>query len=308
MPRYKTWRRVIAYTVKNEHLKGVVFYLYNLLVNQKIELMKKITLAIALLTFGVQAQTFPMPYCEITEAGAVTVEEITSVDFAGTSISNADTGPVIIDKTADIATVNQNETYIIEVAGNTVGTFSTDIVAFIDWNQNDALDDAGEIYSIGTITNSTGSDGISVTFDITVPSDAVLGTTRIRLTKTYQDPDSPADIDACGIMFFPFGFGPNAGYGQALDFTLNVEAPLSIDTFETNALSVYPIPTTDILYITYKSEVNEVKIYNLLGQEVYAKNTASPNLQLDVSSLAVGTYVVKLTSEDRQYSFKMLKQ
>jgi hypothetical protein len=270
--------------------------------------MKKITLAIALLTFGVQAQTFPMPYCEITEAGAVTVEEITSVDFAGTSISNADTGPVIIDKTADIATVNQNETYIIEVAGNTVGTFSTDIVAFIDWNQNDALDDAGEIYSIGTITNSTGSDGISVTFDITVPSDAVLGTTRIRLTKTYQDPDSPADIDACGIMFFPFGFGPNAGYGQALDFTLNVEAPLSIDTFETNALSVYPIPTTDILYITYKSEVNEVKIYNLLGQEVYAKNTASPNLQLDVSSLAVGTYVVKLTSEDRQYSFKMLKQ
>jgi hypothetical protein len=270
--------------------------------------MKKITLAIALLTFGVQAQTFPMPYCEITEAGAVTVEEITSVDFAGTSISNADTGPVIIDKTADIATVNQNETYIIEVAGNTVGTFSTDIVAFIDWNQNDALDDAGEIYSIGTITNSTGSDGISVTFDITVPSDAVLGTTRIRLTKTYQDPDSPADIDACGIMFFPFGFGPNAGYGQALDFTLNVEAPLSIDTFETNALSVYPIPTTDILNITYKSEVNEVKIYNLLGQEVYAKNTASPNLQLDVSSLAVGTYVVKLTSEDRQYSFKMLKQ
>ena len=270
--------------------------------------MKKITFALALFTIAVQAQTFPAPYCEITDGNDVTVEEITSVDFAGTSITNTDGVNVLIDKTTSIATVSQNETYTIEVAGNTYGNFDTDIVAFIDWNQNDLLDDTGEIYEIGTISNSTGGDGISVSLAITVPTDAVLGNTRIRLTKTYQDADSPADIDACGIMFYPFGFGPNVGFGQALDFTLTVEAALSVGSFELNALSVYPAPTKDVLNVNYKTVINTVTIYNLLGQEVYAEDTDSTNLQLDLSSLAAGTYVVKLISEDQQYHFKMLKQ
>ncbi len=268
--------------------------------------MKKITFAIALLTFGVQAQTFPLPYCEIIDG--VIVEEITSVDFAGASISNTDAVSVLIDETATIATVTQDEIYTIEVAGNTYGPFDTDIVAFIDWNQNDVLDDAGEIYEIGTLFNSTGDDGVSVTMDITIPTDAVLGTTRIRITKTYQDPDSLAEIDPCGILFNPFGQGIESGYGQALDFTLEVEAPLSVDQFEVNSLSVYPMPTQEVLNISYKSVINTVKIYNLLGQEVYAKNAASATLQLDVSSLTAGTYVVKLTSEDGEHPFKILKQ
>jgi hypothetical protein len=180
-------------------------------------------------------------------------------------------------------------------------------VAFIDWNQNAILDDADEIYEIGTITNSTGSDGTSVSMDITVPLDAVMGTTRIRITKTYQDADSPAEINPCGIQFNPFGQGIFPGFGQALDFTLTI-APLSVNTFEVNALSVYPIPTKDVLNINYRSALNAVKIYNLLGQEVYAKNTASASLQLNISTLAVGTYIVKLMTEEGQHNFKILKQ
>ncbi len=288
-------------------LTGFVFYFYNLLVNQIIEFMKKITFALALLTFGVQAQTFPAPYCEIIDPADVTVEEITSVDFAGASITNTDAVSVLIDKTNTSATVAQAETYTIEVAGNTVGPFGTDIVAFIDWNQNAILDDAGEIYPIGTLFGTTGNDGQSVTMDITVPTDAVLGTTRIRLTKIFGDAQSPAEINPCGILFNPFGQGIFPGFGQALDFTLVVEAPLSVATFDINSLSVYPIPTKDVLNINYKSAVKAVKIYNLLGQEVYAENTTSASLQLDVASLTVGTYVVKLFSEAGQHSFKMIK-
>ena len=269
--------------------------------------MKKITFVLALLTFGIQAQTFPLPYCEIIDPADVTVEEMTSVDFAGTSIVNTDVVSVLIDKTTTVVDAAQNATYTIEISGNTAGAFDNDIVAFIDWNQNDVLDDAGEIYEIGTLTNSTGSDGLSVSMAITVPTDAVLGNTRIRITKTYQDADSPAEIDPCGILFFPFGFGPFGGYGQALDFTLNITAPLSIGTFEVATLAVYPMPTKDVLNVNYKSVLTAVTIYNLLGQEVYTKTTDSANLQLDVSSLTAGTYVVKLFSEYQQHSFKMIK-
>ncbi|WP_241492450.1 GEVED domain-containing protein [Lacinutrix himadriensis] len=258
-------------------------------------------------TLDVEALVFPAPYCEITDASNVTVEEITSVSFAGTSITNTDAVSVLIDETATNINVSPDQTYTLEVTGNTYGPFDTDIVAFIDWNQNDVLDDAGETYAIGTLFNSTGSDGDSVTMDIAVPIDAVPGETRIRITKTYQDPDSPAEVNPCGIQFNAFGQGIYPGYGQALDFTLNIAA-LSIAEFDINALSVYPIPAKDILHIKYKSALSAVKIYNLLGQEVYTQKTNASNLQLDISTLSAATYVVKLITEKGQHNFRIIKQ
>lgn len=166
--------------------------------------------------------TFPSPYCDIADADDVIVEAITKVELDDTSITNDDTDSVLIDKTAIVVDVMAGETYTLSVEGDTEGDFDTNIVAFIDWNQNDILDDAGEIYELGTLTNSTGSDGISVSMDIDVPSDAVLGETRIRITKTYFDDLSDAIVTPCGIQFDPFGMGIFPGYGQALDFTLNV--------------------------------------------------------------------------------------
>ena len=249
---------------------------------------------------------FPAPYCDMADNGAL-IEEITLVDFDGTEITNSDASILLIDATATVVNVTPGETYVIKVEGNTHGAFDDDIVAFIDWNQNNVLDDAGEIYELGTLTDSEGNDGISVIFNITVPMDAVVGTTRIRITKSYQDPDSPAEINPCAIEFYPFGYGPYEGYGQALDFSLNIGA-LSVKTFDANALSVYPNPVKDLLNITYKSELNQVKIYNLLGQEVYLQNTTTSRLQLDLSSLAAGAYLVKLFTQEGAHNFRIIKR
>ncbi|WP_241485272.1 GEVED domain-containing protein [Psychroserpens damuponensis] len=254
-----------------------------------------------------EALEFPEPYCNITDAGNVTVEEITEVSFAGTTISNTDTSSVLVDETETHVNVTPGETYTIAVKGNTVGPFDTDIVAFIDWNQNDILDDTGEIYSVGTITNSTGNDNVFVSLDIMVPANAVIGDTRIRITKTYQDSDSPAEINPCGIQFNPFGQGVFSGFGQALDFTLSIEA-LSVNEFDLNALTVYPIPTKNVLHVDYNSNLSNVTITNVLGQKVYAEKTLSTHLRLDVSSLAAGPYIVSLTSETGQHSFRIIKQ
>lgn len=275
--------------------------------------MKKITLAIALLTLGAQAQTFPSPYCEIADADDVIVEEITAVNFAGTSITNSDDTTVLIDETATVVSVTPEETYTLEVEGNTEGFFDTEIVAFIDWNQNEILDDEDEVYEVGALYNTDGTDGVSVSLDITVPTDAVSGETRIRLTKTYTDfggdgfPASTAEIDPCGIKYNVFGEAIESGYGQALDFTLNI-GTLSVDTFENNALAVYPNPAQDILNIDYKSVLTSVKIYNIVGQEVLSKNTGASQLQLDLSEFTSGIYVVKLYAEEGEHSFRMIKE
>ncbi|WP_157418046.1 GEVED domain-containing protein [Aequorivita capsosiphonis] len=173
--------------------------------------------------------TFPAPYCEIADADEVSVEAITAVEFAGTRITNDDTDSALIDKTDVVVNIDAGGTYTISVEGNTEGDFDNNIVAFIDWNQNDILDDAGEVYAIGTLTNSTGDDGVSASMEITVPADAIQGPTRVRITKTYFDDESAYEVDPCGIVFNPGGYGIFPGFGQALDFTVNVEEANDLD-------------------------------------------------------------------------------
>ncbi len=227
--------------------------------------------------------------------------------FGETSITNANLTAILVNQTASIANVVPGETYTITVKGNTNGDFDNDIVAFIDWNHNNILDNEGEIYEVGTISNSTGSDAVNATMSITIPADAVTGSTRIRITKIYTDEDSPAFINPCAIEMDAFGMGAFPGYGQALDFTLQI-GTLATVNFDVNTLKIYPVPTKDILNIEYKSVLNSVKIYNFLGQEVYVKNLNSTNAQLDLSALASGSYIVKLSTDQAQHSFKIVKQ
>ncbi len=267
--------------------------------------MKKITFAIALMSFCVHAQDFPSPYCDIDATGT-SVEAITSVEFAALTITNADESSILVDKTDFTAELSANS-YTLTISGNTEGDFDNNIVAFIDWNQNNILDDAGEVYEIGTLTNSNGNDGISVSSEITVPADAPMGTRRIRITKTYTDEDSVAEIDPCAIAFNPFDQGVFPGFGQALDFTI-VIGSLTIDEFDLNALSIYPNPAKNSVNISYKSNLVALKIYNALGQEVDSKNNLGPNVQLDLSNLNSGMYILKLLTTSEAQTFRIVKQ
>lgn len=234
---------------------------------------------------------FPAPYCNITDAEEVIVEEITKVDFAGTSITNEDTDTVLINKTDTVINVTAGNTYTISVEGNTYDTefsFDSNIVAFIDWDQNEILNDEGEVYEIGTLSGSTGNDGTSVTMEITIPADAVLGETRVRITKTYTDEDSVAEINPCGIEFDVFGVMVVPGYGQALDFTLNIE--------ESNDEEItYCTPMLDC--------ADGDSITNVTFLEIDNTTTCSPDGYGDYTSMTAtvqsgGTYPISVSVGD----------
>src|SRR5690606_25562793 len=143
----------------------------------------------------------PIIYCEIN-SDYYGVEEITSVVFGDdTTITNTNATDILIDFTSIVANVEHGETYTITVEGYTGGGYDNEYVAFIDWNQNGVLDDAGEVYYIGLIYNSTGYDNKTAFTDISVPLTALTGETRIRITKTYTDQfyDEYLNIDPCYI-------------------------------------------------------------------------------------------------------------
>ncbi len=157
---------------------------------------------------------FPAPYCGPLDF-PIDVEPITLVDVAG--ISNV-TDPVVNgtpaheDFTAISGDVEQGMSYTIALEGNTAGNFTNRFAVFIDWDQNDILDDAGEVYEITqTIVNSNGTDGQQAVGTIDVPMGALVGTTRMRVKKIFGTSNY---LDPCS----------GASFGQAEDYSINVTA------------------------------------------------------------------------------------
>ena len=140
-----------------------------------------------------------------------------------------------------------------------------------------------------------------------VPATATVGTTRIRITKTYTDDESVAIVNPCAISFDAFGFGDFPGFGQALDFNLNISS-LSSASFDAKSLSVYPVPAKNSLNIAYKSAIGSMQVYNQLGQEMYAAHDLGSEIKLDTSNFAAGVYIIKLFNDKEAKTFKIIKE
>src|SRR5690606_3002979 len=186
-----------------------------------------------ILSYNCFAQ-FPSPYCEINE-DYWDVEEITTITFEGIPFTNTNTTDILVNHTNVFVEVERGESYSISLKGNTHGNWENEFVVFVDWNQNGILNDPGEVYYIGMISNSSGYDSQSATATIAVPANAQFGSTRARITKTYTAPDDEIYLimDPCYISYDFWGF-IEGSYGQAVDITVNV------------LCDVIPAPTGDV--------------------------------------------------------------
>ncbi|MBI3521048.1 MAG: T9SS type A sorting domain-containing protein [Bacteroidetes bacterium] len=73
--------------------------------------------------------------------------------------------------------------------------------------------------------------------------------------------------------------------------------------------TVYPNPSTGVLNIIIDNpniEINNMRIINIMGQEVYSSNNNNRNQQLDLSRLPKGYYTLTITSKHECVSKKIL--
>ena len=114
------------------------------------------------------------------------------------------------------ATVLQGVTYPLSISMNNTSTTGRWTAVWIDWNQNNILDDVGENVMPTAISTVSGAD--SRTLNITVPSGASLGNTKMRVVHTYQG-GSYAAPTPCAAAY--------ASSSDWEDYTINVVAPVN---------------------------------------------------------------------------------
>jgi len=83
--------------------------------------------------------------------------------------------------------------------------------------------------------------------------------------------------------------------------------PSGISNNSLEGFSFYPNPAVDVVYLESVGNIENVIIYNLLGQQIITSNINSTNTQLDVSALNTGIYVMKVQVNGEIGSYKFIK-
>ena len=106
---------------------------------------------------------------------------------------------------------------------------------------------------------------------------------------------------------YQFLITSNLGSVYVDNIYLHKNTVLSNDSFATTKVKLYPNPTSNILNIEANGAIQNIAVYNVLGQEVMNKQTEGTSISLDVSSLNSGIYVIKTMIDGNVSSTKFIK-
>lgn len=220
-------------------------------------------------------------------------------------LSNLDTGkPSGYSNFTNIVTdLTISSQYNLTVNANSDGDFEITTYVWIDWNQNCSYDDPGEQYDLGKSRNTFNQPTSNSPLTFTVPQDAILGNTRMRVTTKYTPGASDIPL-AC----------ENNHDAEVEDYTINVKASLSQESFSLQNLVIYPNPSQGKFTIELTADAStavQLSIYDLRGRslvkqeyDVYGKFQK----ELDLSHLASGIYLLEISDGSRNLTKKIIKE
>ena len=170
-------------------------------------------------------------------------------------------------------------------------TYSEAYRVWIDYNQDGDFNDAGEqVYSRSRTTAS------SISGSFTVPTSALSGATRMRVSMKYN-----ANPTSCETFT----------YGEVEDYTViisnSVNQGISGGTgFNSSEMSIYPNPAKHTLNISLvEANGKDYVIYNIMGQ-VIGKGLYTESL--DVSSLQSGVYMLEVNTHNNKLMKRFIKE
>ena len=127
-------------------------------------------------------------------------------------------------------------------------------------------------------------------------------------------------LEGAAITVFASGFLNPTNNQNGAEFELWVALPsggdlvelplqtLSNESFNSFDFTYYPNPVNDILSISTASTVDNIKVYNILGQMVIEVAPKASNPQVNVNELKSGVYSVTLEVGGSLQTLRVIKQ
>ena len=203
------------------------------------------------------------------------------------TIDNASGKPSGYSDYTSISTdVTTGGVYDLVVNQNTDGDYTCVSTVWIDWNQNCLFDD-DEGYDLGTAFGTVDGPASNSPFAVTVPADALDGSTIMRVTTKYASSATSCE---------------NGHDAEVEDYTINVIPLLSVDEFGSlGGFSIFPNPNNGSFNVRLNSLSNndiKVSVFDIRGREVFNKKyEANPefNETVNLNRVQSGMYLVQVS-------------
>lgn len=127
-------------------------------------------------------------------------------------------------------------------------------------------------------------------------------------TQTVNLPNGLAGTTRTLIFTFIADNVNPRGFGAIDDISLTYTATASIPDANKKVLRYYPNPLNDVLTISHEGLIDNISVYNMLGQQVLAKSISTTEAQVDLSALPGGNYMVRVTAEGISQTIKITKK
>lgn len=238
------------------------------------------------LTSSAQAGNYCLPKF-VYNADSNMITEIVFNDLYNQSSATSGKTPIYEDFTYLSANVNHNQKIEVFVKAPS-STFPSDVMLYIDFNQNDSFDDPGEAFYIGRAVAANPFNAVFIKKEIEIPATAKTGKTRMRFLKNtnvpaFSNPDAPNSIsNACDQTLRA---------GQTEDYSIIIEKALSTTEIPSAKTSIYPNPTKDFVTIKSDKKIKEISIYNSSGQLVKSESITN---KISLVALPIGNYFVEI--------------
>jgi len=136
----------------------------------------------------------------------------------------------------------------------------------------------------------------------------VLVTTPLVSGQTFSitAPNIPAGL-LVQYGFSVTGLNGNPAHANELGNARVIPAALAVSQFSNDSFEIFPNPASDKITIQAAKNIENITIYNMLGQEIISKNPSTSVANINVSTLQNGMYIVKSTTAGKTKTTRIVK-
>ena len=258
--------------------------------------------------------TSPLPYCyagfDFSMSGGQSSDWINSVQL-GTlnNVSNAESPAPCYTFYNNLVAPDlaKNAGYTLNL-NFTIGG-GCGYAAWIDYNHDNVFEATELIAGVKASTGIPLGQSVPLTANITIPSTALPGNTRMRIRLTEDDQYHSAHPNeyelACDSM------NTTSWGGETEDYTVNITGSTGINKLNSDIrFSLYPNPANNLLKIESNlTEPSTFTIYNITGLKVLEGTISQSSYNVDVSALANGLYYIEIANAQQMVGYeKFIKQ
>ena len=237
-------------------------------------------------------------YCP-SQGNNSSYEWIDLVALNGMSNATGDDGGYA-DYTNQVASLPYGSNTINISAGFSGSSYTEYWKIWIDYNKNGIFESSELVVSGSSSSSAT----LSGTF--TVPTSALAGTTRMRVSMKYN-----AAQTACESF----------SYGEVEDYTVNIGQSVNAiatttqegqelgnETIASFEAKLYPNPVSGNILNVSMNDARETayQVFDMMGKKVLQGNLSSGTIQ--VNGLSSGVYLLKLNDGQKEVAKKFIKQ